>query len=344
MPRPPARQPRRFKPKSRKPMARRPKAGKRKYKSASKESIRQQNLGQQTRQTCLLNAGRPDTRAKIMKAVGTTCNYITNGKGAITTEGINGRQAWDDSVMANTDDMNAISVQLAGRSGVLSAKPPARFLLENIKHRVQFTNASQANVKLAIYHCTARRDIYGTNTYTSPNGTTYGWSGYSLANVVQQGVAAAVSGPTSGSSSHFIPGVLPYESQIFNQYFKVHKESEIMLAIGGTHTLETNKRVDRVLDATHYANSEKVAMLGITEYLLFRIEGQAGLTDVGGVVTVTPSQVIYTETWDYSFCQLESAVKFMFANDNIEANDAQVNVISGSTGGIVPAEGLLSPE
>lgn len=318
---------------ARKPRARR--------SSPIKEVIRQQTLGQQTRSFCNMRAGKPDSRAKMMKAVGTPQNFITNSSDRISTEGIAGRQCWNDSRIADTLDLKSIGTYLAQNNAQNANTAPARYLLENVKHRVSFSNAGQANTKLTIYHCTARRDLYTSMNYVSPNSTVYPWVGDAPINAVQQGISAASGGVTVGSTAYFIPGMLPYESQIFNTHFRVHKETEVMLAIGGSHTLETNKSFNKVVDATVYGNNLQAAMFGITEFLLYRVEGQTGVEDDASV-TVAQSQVVYVESWDYRFTQLQTAPKNLNYIDIVEADENPVYVISASTGSSVEATGTIS--
>jgi len=307
-----------------------------------KEVIRQQNLGQQTRSVCLLRAGRPDARAKIFKAVGAASNYVRTFTGPLTTSGVSGRQCWASLVMAPTTDLFEINERLAGRGSgtTFSNDAPTRYLLENCKQKLNISNVGQAATKVTFYHCTAKRDLYAVMDFTSLTGGQYSWAGIFPDNAVQQGVSAATNGPLSGSTSFYIPGVLPYESQIFNQYFKVHKETEVLLAVGGSHHIETNKSFDRLLDATVFGNTEMAAILGVSEFILMRAEGQTGVQE-NGDITVAQTQIVYTCSNNYRFTQVQMSEKFLATQDNITADADAVNVISGATGDQVSATGLI---
>lgn len=315
---------------------------KRQPRKQVKEVIRQQNLGQQTRSFCNLRGANPDANAKIYKAVGAASNFIRTLTGDISTGGISGRQCWASLQMGAVNELVFINNQLAQRgSGAGTAfDAPTRYLLESCKQRVNISNVGQAATKLHIYHCTAKRDLYTSMDYVSLTSGNYGWAGGFPDNAVQQGVSAAVNGPTSGSTTYFVPGTLPYESQIFNQFFRVHKETEVMLAVGGTHLIETNKTFDRVLDLTVIGNSNMTSILGLSEFILIRAEGQTGVQE-NNDITVAQTQVAYTYSNNYRFTQVQMSEKFLLFEDNITADADPVSVISGATGGAVAATGLI---
>lgn len=114
-----------------------------------------------------------------------------------------------------------------------------------------------------------------------------------------------------------------------------------MLAIGGTHLVETNKSYDRVIDATVYKNGEMVSILGLTEFILMRAEGQTGVQD-NSDITVAQTQIVYTYSNNYRFAQVQQSEKFLVLDDNITADTDAVNVISAATGASVTATGLIS--
>jgi len=318
---------------------------------APKTVVRQQNLGQQTDNKVVHTMGRPDSRARIMKAVSPICHYVNTGRGVVSTQGVNGRQAWGYTMLSSVEDLNEIGDRLAFQNlpGVPTGTeaPPCQYLLTKLEHKIKFSNTSQANCRLSIIHCRAKRDMYNTMDYTAVNTASYVWS--SIVDAVQQGIAAAFGGPTTGSSQYFIPGVDETESPIFNKYFQKLKTTEVFLSTGGTHTLQTNINYDRVLDASVYGGSSLNAVLGVTEFLLFKCEGQTGIyypnpeaPDISGaIVTIAASQVAYTQNWDYSAVQVLNARRFGSVSDPITANGTTATVISGAIGSGVFADGLI---
>jgi len=333
--------------------ARKPKGGKKKAPAAQLVTVRQQNLGQQTENKVVLYHGKPDTRAKIMKAVSPLCHYVDTGSGAITTEGFNGRQCWGYIELAASQDLTNIGTFLAAQNtkaaqgfspstpATVPLNPPASYLLTRLEHNLKFSNLGQANVRLSLIHCRAKRDVYNQMEYVSPLGTTYSWG--TIVDAIQQGVSAAANGTTSGSVQYFIPGVDETESPIFNKYFSKLKTTQIFLSVGGTHTLHTNCLYDRVLDASVYGNDLMNNIMGVTDIILFKAEGQTGITNGDPpAVSIAQCQLGWTANYDYSFVQVANSRVFMAITDPIESNANTVSVISGSTGSGVTATGLIT--
>lgn len=332
--------------------ARKPTGGKKALpKAAAKTVVRQQNLGQQTDNKVSHTLGRPDSRARIMKAVSPICHYINTGKGVVTTQGTNGRQAWGYAMLSSVEDLNEIGDRLAFQNlpGVPTGTevPPAQYLLSKLEHKIKFSNTSQANCRLSIIHCRAKRDMYNTMDYKAVNTAVYTWS--TIVDAVQQGIAAAFGGSTTGSVEYYVPGVDETESPIFNKYFQKLKTTEVFLSTGGTHTLQTNINYDRVLDASVYGGPSLNCVLGVTEFLLFKLEGQTGIyypdpndpDPTTAIVTIAASQVAYTQNWDYTAVQVMNQRRFGAVADPITAAGTDATVISGSTGSGVLADGLI---
>ncbi len=310
----------------------------------AKAVIRQQNLGQQTASQVALSHGKGDSRAAIYKAVSPACRYVCNRTGDITTGGYSGRQAWQSTDIAFIKDLSVIGNLLSVQNvPTAQSTPPASYMLESCQHNLNVSNVGQGNVKVEFIHCRAKRDLYteGVMDYTTPTGTVYQWDPTDPETAVQQGVEAARTGPSTGGVSYLVPGIDETESPIFNAYFKILKRTEVFLAVGGTHRLQTNCKYNRVLDATVYASSFLAAAAGVTDFILMKAQGQTGVQD-GGAITIAACQVAYTENWDYSFVQVQNSRKTLQVTDSITSNNTTVDVISGSTGSGMTATGLIA--
>lgn len=316
-----------------------------KKRVTSKTTIRQQNLGQQTESSVTLYHGKPDSRAPILKAVGMSNQYVYTSSNYISTAGINNRNAWAQTKIAKLGDLQTIGQILAPRNADdANQLPPARYLLESCEHNCKISNVGQANVRLQIMYVRAKRDLYQTMNYTSPDGFAYEWDGTPLT-AVQQGVEAAASGPRVNGSRWYIPGIDATESPIFKSYFSVLKRTDVLLAVGGTHTLHNKMFYNRVLDGSIYGQNETmVGVMGVTDYLLFKAEGQTGIIAAfegnPARVTTAQCQIALTENHDYKFLQIANSKSYLDTADPLTASTEVVNVISGSTGSGVQAVGL----
>jgi hypothetical protein len=323
---------------------RRAPAAKRGLGPSSSVIVRQQNLGQQTDSKVYLNAGRPDSRAKVLKQVSPVCHYVNTGSGSITTSGFNGRQAWGYTQISDVGDLQNLGTFLSlGNVNTTQGRvAPAAYLLHKCEHKLKFSNVGQGTCRLTVMHIRAKRDIYNAMNYTAPDNTSYPWG--TPVDAIREGVAAANSGPATTDVRYLIPGVDETESPIFNKYFKKMKTTQIFLAVGGTHTLNSDVAYDRVVDASVYGNANLSSALGITDYLLFKAEGQTGITtlDDPPTITIAPCQIAYTQNWDYSVVQVQNSRSFMFTADPIESTASAVSVISGAVGSGVIAQGLIA--
>jgi len=276
-----------------------------------------------------------------MKAVSAQSHFVTTGADRLTTNGANGRQAWGWGILASRFDLNECASLLSTNANAGFNTPPARFLLQKLEHNLKFSNVGQANTRLCIYHCRAKRDIYTSMNYVSPNGVnTYAWS--TIEDAVQQGIAASSGEAVTGGVKYLIPGVDHTESPIFNSYFKVLKTTEVLLAVGGTHKITTRCVYDKVLDASVYANEELNDVLGVTDFLLYKAEGQTGVIEATDFITIAPTQIAMTYNFDYTFSRVEQAQNLNYIIDPISAEGATPTVISASTGSGVTATGLIA--
>jgi len=309
----------------------------------SKVIVRQQNLGQQTDNKVMLSHGRPDSRAAVMKAVSPLIHYIDTGSGTVTTDTVNGRQAWGSTQIASVQDLNDIGTYLSLNNPKPSASvAPSAYLLTKCEHNLKFSNVGQGNVRLTIMHCRAKRDIYTNMNYVDPNSNSYLWG--DIVSAVQQGVEAAAGGATTGGVRYLIPGIDETESPIFLQYYTKVKTTEVYLSVGGTHTLNTHVNYGRVMNSSVYGNANLDSVMDATDFLLFKAEGQTGIIGTGEDVrrvTIAQCQLAYTQNWDYSFVQVQNARKYLTVTDAITATAEVVNIISGSTGSGLTATGLI---
>lgn len=320
-------------------------------RSNRKTVIRAGTLGSQTTNKVRLTAGKPDSRAKVMNAVAPV-NHFTQTLSTILSPADNasGRVTWGSTRLAGRPHLNYIGTRLAQQnlssvdiSGQGASSGPAmgmneapqRYLLNNVNHVARFSNFSQAACRLTVYHCRAKRDLYLNMNYTAPSGVDYPWTGSDILTGIQAGIAASVNDPAAPINSvyWYIPGTVPTESPIFNAYFEIHKETEVFMGIGSTHTLETNKHFDKVVDATVYGNTYMSGCLGYTEYLVYRVEGIVG-EDAGieGKAQLTRAQVGVYESYEYSFRQIQQPFHAETKLDAVGAGVNAVDTISASTG------------
>lgn len=296
-------------------------------------------LGGQTQSLVRLSAGKPDSRAYIMKAVVPPNHRTFTSSSYVTTSLLAGRQAWGNTTLAGQSQLQGIATQLS-QTGT-NIVDPARYLLENVKHTVNISNFSQSPCKLFIYHIKTKRDTYDSMNFTSSSGLVYPWQG-GPQTAIQMGIACTSGeAPSPSPVLYLVPNILPTESPIFNKYFEIQKETQIMMSQGATHLLTTNKRFDRVMDASVYGNTDMFALQGITEFVLYRAVGVTGYDAANpSVNTLSAVQIGLYETFEFTFRQVLQATQTAQILDTVGATASVLQVQSAATGGGSAAVGL----
>jgi len=312
----------------------------------TKMLVKQESLGTQTQNTVRMGPiTKGDSRARYIKAVSARSTFNKIAQYSLVG-GVTGLQAIYTSYIAPQSDLKqmADSLQNLLYSGTASTgtavNQPARFLLEDVHNVYDFSNRSSAPCTLKLYIISAKRDTwYSASTpmmYTSPNAALVTWNG-EPDDAFRAGIQAQ-SDPfqsTPGNNDWLNPGIVPTQSVIFNQYFKIDKEIEIELATGGVHQLDLRCHYDKICDASVYASTPLVGVRGITRFLMATAIGTPVVID-GQTADMTTSAVnigvILTKK--YSFTQSASpvAVAFQDGNELAQVNAFQVNQINPGSG------------
>ena len=273
--------------------------------------VRQEGLGQATESRCSVTSGRIDSRARMIKAVGTSSNYQKTVATQMSSTQA-GYQLWSQIPFATQSELQNINSFIGNANGVNYGQP-ARFLLESAHMVYEFQNRSSAPCTLRLYVIRPKRDTwYSTTTpmtFTASNGNTYPWSGF-VDTAIQQGYNAQVNS-ASGSNDYLNPAVVPTQVNLFNKYYKIDKEIEVEMAQGGVHRFELHRSYGKVLDGSVYGNTPLTALAGITGILLIRVIGSPVTdTTVGAnsVVTLSPPNLGIVTTTSYRFTQVSSPV------------------------------------
>jgi len=276
-----------------------------------------------------------------MKAVTPSSNYLVTSQKTLSTLGYGGRCCWAQTALASRPDLKSIGNLLAVNDNQDINTAPARYLLENVSHALNISNLGNAPARVTMYHCRPKRELYYSMNYSNPAGTAFPWGGDPVT-AVQQGLEAQSNGSTSGGVTFYIAGTVPTQSAIFKKYFQIHHETEVLMAVGSSHRVETNKHFDRVLDASVYGNQYEYGVLGITDFILFKAEGVTGVeVDAAGNKSLTAVQVGIVEDFNYRFTQCSQAQSIYSTQDNNTATNGGIQVVTPSAG-VVTDTGLIS--
>jgi len=311
------------------------------YVKKHKELIKQESLGQQTESKIRFSVGRPDTRARIMKAIGAASFYMRNSQ--LTLDGVaTGIQNVYAFVNAEPVTLAEIGQQISNVTGMGSSTQPSRYLLENVHHRMVFSNNSTAPTRLKLFWITQKRDTWNGDAgaysmqYVAPVGAVYKWDGtptqaFDVGLEAESNVAPGATLPST------IPGNTPTMSKLFNDYFKIEREEEVEMATGGVHTVEVNRKFDKVIDASVYSCAPYLGIRGYTQWILAVSYGTpvrvTGVTPGAGPMTTSQVNIGCIEFKEYRYTQVQPAIT------TLNTADALLAVADSSTTAINPGSG-----
>lgn len=261
----------------------------------------------------LKQVGVTEKNARIMKAIAAPCKYVETNQYTMENA-LTGQNNWSstyfgDQITLRKVGAEALKVLGQPQVGSIYADAPGRFLLESIHATYTFINRTNTPSILKVYFVRPKFDIGDSNTYVSPAGTTYTWSG--PVGAIQMGVAASA-GNTTSANNYVTPGIEPRDSSIFTDYFAVNDSIEVLLGAGGIHTLQVKRPYNRVCGGEHYGNTALNYYRQFSEILVFKALGTPGvINDQPTAVTTMPTKLAWTETVTYHYTAVNNSLAVM---------------------------------
>lgn len=170
-------------------------------------------------------------------------------------------------------------------SKITSVSTNSLLMLRGATVKAYMTNQHQSPVKVSIYDCICRRDNDDDNPETCFN--------IGIANQ---------SGGFVGANE---PGLTPYKSVYFNQFWKIGKVTTVTLDPGATHCHYVKAKVNKVIPNQLLQKSPGNYFKGLTSVPLvvhhgFPVNDASLLTNISLAATAldVTYTVIYDFTWD----------------------------------------------
>jgi hypothetical protein len=208
----------------------------------------------------------------------------------------------------------------------------SRVLLEYVEGEILFANAAVFTTSCTIYDVIARRDLPTVNC-GDPNTAWF----------------AGLQDEGAGGTGFTTVGAEPFQSELFNQYFKVHGKTKVDIPSGGTHRHVIRWRPNKVLHNEVMTNSVYSAggsnaggVADITVFTLIIFHGQpAHDSTTITSVTVSPASldVIHKTSMKYRYLQ-ESSTDWTRSNGLGTTFAVGAQVVNDLVGQVQDAAGL----
>nr|WAE42139.1 MAG: capsid protein [Cressdnaviricota sp.] len=173
--------------------------------------------------------------------------YVTNNSGRLVqTPGL---QAIYCMSIANKTDINLISQKI-------NTSQVNRFLMQQCSSEFVFTNQDAGNCRVWLYDIVARRDLATNANLVTP----------------QAAFQNSLADEGGANANWSIPGTTPFSSDLFTQYFKVCKITNIVMAQGQSHTHKVSFKTNKVMDG-EYIQYEGNGFKGLSHYVMMVVHG-----------------------------------------------------------------------
>lgn len=290
--------------------------------------------GNMTNSICTHLAVRPRYVSKAMTKV--SVSTILSDQYAIRVDGKYGFQAVSSYGFMTQQYLAKLPLYPATVPGV-GTNLPYRINVQSVVGNVTLANACTAPVELEIYDIVLKRDLplavqwkQNANTWTVPQMYPDAcWDIGSYAN------NATI--PTGGSGPQANIAASPFDSTLFNAYFKVKKRTKVLLGQGGIHRHTVVSKVNKILDSVLFNQIANPSVttptsgeLGWRSLTTFVMVVQKGLpvSDAEAATTVTTAETHVDVVQDFR-------IKWNYVTDNSYGVYNTDSLTSPATGQII---------
>lgn len=208
-------------------------------------TVEQEGVGGSLSKT-YLGKKTPFVPKSVLRTLAPLRNSVNGAAQLIAGVGV--QNAISPLILWNVNDLATLMTR-AGKTTTAVAK----LIAESVYAECVMTNCFKSNCFVTIYDCIARKDI-GSNNNTPLQSWSTGDS------------------KENASSTITTLGQMPFESESFNQFWKVVRQTKVTLAQGATHRHCVSGSPNRTLSSTY--TDEVYGVKGLTYGILIIIHGQ----------------------------------------------------------------------
>jgi len=235
---------------------------------------------------------KPSYTAKLLKTVGAPNMYTSQRVGQ--TIGAYGFQASSLVPHISVDLLKIQAGNLGLNTGTVATSGSGRYVMDSYQSELMLTNATNSACEVEIYDIACKRDLLVENEEFIGGAISdyYPWNGLiGPIDAWRLGLAIANgANPASASDYHNYFGASPFDSQIFKNYFKVLKRTNVQMPCGASHSHWNFAKPNRVVEQSLYNDSKTFAKAGLTFFTMWVVKGYP-INANGETVTATTSEV-----------------------------------------------------
>ena len=299
----------------------------------------------------VLHKKKKMTTASLMRRIGAPNFYVRQlGQQFVAQQGFQNANAFSWNSLQDLNTMlNTVPDNIA--APLQNLFKTNRYELSSMTGEMLLTNSSLATAYVEIYDIVCKKNDSGNfgsvpNNPLALNDPVNAWF---------QGVADLTQTPTNPFPNWQIIKSLPYDSQLFNTYFKVVKRHHIGMPQGSTHRHTVNLDVGKILDgeyiqsmgqqnqqsATSAAATLQRNLAGITMWSMVVAYGQPASTPIteptpqATVVTTARVAIDVVQSLRYKYTWIQDTTRSGLFTDNLSSLPGE-QVVSIGAGQIVP--------
>lgn len=240
--------------------------------------------------------------------------YVTNFASRITSS-IGKQNAQSFGGAFDQTDLNAICAQISAQA------PRVKLLLKSVKIKYLITNCALGNARIAIYDTIAKRDLGSTRV----NDPKTAWD---------DGLQDAGGNP----ADYEIFDVKPWQSQLFNEFFRIVGKKYITLAGGAFHEHTVQYDCNYILDGELQASIDN----GIKDLTVWSLIVHSGLPSndqtTKSTLSIGAGALDLVQSMEYTYTyQGASNVRF-WTNDTLTKTFAAGEYIVSEGANVATAE------
>lgn len=218
---------------------------------------------------------------------------------------------------------SSLTAMETAANGGTATNNTVRFFLRGGKYRATLRNNTNTNMRVSLYDIVTLRDPPDTTLDSPPEAWAKGLTDFGIA------------------TTYETPGLTPWKSPEFRQYYRIHRVTCLHLEPGQQHEHTVIHGWNRIINSQRFQNSVSTSLAGLTRHLMVVVYGSlVHESATPTTVTTASGSLDYSSVQEFSYGFLESTTPSYAITDNYtktitdpdfmgEDGDVDANIITG---------------